>query len=415
MKGSVTKYAIAGSSRPRWRYRIDAGTDETGRRIQEGRGGFAKEGEAETAMKRHIAELQDRVEVSARAAERAAAPAPKTLGAWLREWLDTYAPARCQPKTLERYRGLAAYITEAGGPCAGIAQTPLAELKHAPIEAALYALMRAKGKRRQHISARSVRHVAGVLNVALNKAFRLDLIAVNPMLRVELPNAEAKDAFSLTMDQIQALRAACRGDWTFALIEVALATGARRGEILALQWADIDWATSTLTISRSLEQTKAGLRIKKPKSNKQRAIRLPQWSGITVLQFLRSEQREQRRLFAGDYRDNDLVFCQPDGRYLEPDLISQVIVRRMRKAGIEVGSLHTLRHTHTSILLSLGVPLSAISARLGHSDTNVTARIYAHAIPADDQRAADAWDSALGSANGNRTRIRRVLAFPISY
>jgi integrase len=72
-----------------------------------------------------------------------------------------------------------------------------------------------------------------------------------------------------------------------------------------------------------------------------------------------------------------------------------VIVRRMRKAGIEVGSLHTLRHTHTSILLSLGVPLSAISARLGHSDTNVTARIYAHAIPADDQRAADAWDSAL--------------------
>jgi hypothetical protein len=124
------------------------------------------------------------------------------------EWLDTYAPDRCQPKTLERYRGLVAYVN-GDAPCATIAQTLLGELRHAPIEAALYALLRAKGKRREHISARTVRHVAGVLNVALNKAFRLELISVNPMLRVELPSVETKDAFSLTPDQVQALRAVC--------------------------------------------------------------------------------------------------------------------------------------------------------------------------------------------------------------
>ena len=121
---------------------------------------------------------------------------------------------------------------------------------------------------------------------------------------------------------------------------------------------------------------------------------MPQ-SGIAALQFLRDQQREHRRLFAGDYQDNNLVFCQPDGNYYDPDLVSQVIVRRMRKANLKQGSLHTLRHTHASNLLSRGVPLPAVSARLGHSDPNVTARIYSHALPADDQRAADVWDNLI--------------------
>lgn len=214
------------------------------------------------------------------------------------------------------------------------------------------------------------------------------------MLRVELPAVEKKDAFSLTPDQIQALRAICRGGWTFPLIEIALATGALRGEMLALQWSDVDWSKSILTISKSLEQTEAGLRIKRPKNNKQRCERLPN-SGIVALQFLREQQREHISLFAGDYQNNDLVFCQADGRYHEPDLVSQIIVRRMRKAGIKKGSRHTLRYTHASNLLSRGVPLPAVSARLGHSDPNVTARIYSHALPADDQRAADVWDTVI--------------------
>ena len=100
-------------------------------------------------------------------------------------------------------------------------------------------------------------------------------------------------------------------------------------------------------------------------------------------------------MFSGDYQDHGLIFCQPDGNYHEPDLVSQVIVRRMRWAGITGASFHTLRHTHASNLLSRGVPLPAVSARLGHADANVTARVYSHALPADDQRAADVWDSII--------------------
>src|ERR1017187_10798025 len=120
-------------------------------------------------------------------ARSGAPPVPgKNVGEWLQQWLDTYALDRCQPKTLERYRQLAAYLlkTSSGEPSA-LAQTPLADLTHQQLEATFYGLLKAKGKRRKHISARTVRHVAGLLNVALNKAFKLEFIQVNPMLRVE--------------------------------------------------------------------------------------------------------------------------------------------------------------------------------------------------------------------------------------
>jgi len=176
-----------------------------------------------------------------------------------------------------------------------------------------------------------------------------------------------------------------------------LAIGARRGELLALEWADLDWVSDTLTITKSLEQTRAGLRINWPKNGKTRSCRLAQ-SAVVALQFLREQQVEHRRMFSGDYQDHGLIFCQPDGKHHEPDLVSQVIVRRMRRAGITGASFLTLRHTHASNLLSRGVPLPAVSARLGHADANVTARVYSHALPADDQRAADVWDGIVNDA-----------------
>ncbi|MCX6625080.1 MAG: site-specific integrase [Acidobacteria bacterium] len=476
MIGSVTKYPVSGTSRPRWRYRLSIGMDPQGKRLYATAAGFGTEKAARDAMgarKKEIdqtsavpplrlfihppsliggqpailtikfgapisqpnlrvglttsdptaiapefvlfkpGEDSSTVEVQTQPVDEEVTlfvtatagqvsgsvsltlvPSPPaepeyTLNSWLQHWLDRYAPERCQPKTLERYRQLAGYLDRTG-----IAETRLRALTHSGIEEGLYNLLKAPGKRREHVSARSVRHVAALLNVALNKAYRLDLLAVNPMARVELPTVQKKDAASLSPDQMQKLRETCRGDWTFALVELALAIGARRGELLALTWDDIDWITRTVTLSKSLEETKAGLRLKRPKSNKSRSCQIPR-STIIALQFLHDQQAEHRRLFGPDYQDLGLIFCQPDGAYCAPHLVSQVIVRRMRTAGIESGSLHTLRHAHASNLLSKGIPLPAVSARLGHSDSNVTGRIYSHALPADDQRSADVWDTII--------------------
>jgi len=386
--GSVSKYLTRTGLRL-WRFRFD-GDQVQGKRLQLSKAGYSTRGAAMDAMSGAIKEYAQSKKLPI-----AAPPAKETVADWLRMWLRDYAPHRCGPKTLERYWQLAKYVLNAAeGEVAVLAGTALAELRHTTIESALYALLRQPGKRREHLSPKSVRGVAGVLSVAFNEAFRLDKIQVNPLLRVKLPKVDRVEARALTPEEMERLRAMCRGDWTLTFIDIALATGARRGELLALEWADIDWLGATLSISKSIEQTAAGLRVKRPKNGHMRKFRLGQ-TAIASLRFLQEHQQENRRLIGTDYRC-ELVFSKPDGSRLLPDLVSQTIVRRFRKAGIKDASLHTLRHTHASNLLSKGVPLSAVSARLGHADTNITAKIYSHALPDDDARAADAWETVIG-------------------
>jgi integrase len=401
--GSVIKYTTKSGHRL-WRYRFD-GDPVDGKRRMISAQGFKTHGEANQNLQLAVTAYMERKELPA-AAVPPPTPTPKqTLAEWVRVWLRDYAPNKCSPLTLERYHGLAGYILDATvGEPAQLAAMPLDEVDHRLVEAALYYLLRAPAKRRKHLSSKSVREVASVLSVALNKAFKLGLINVNPLLRVELPKIErAEEARSLVPGEVQRLREVCRGDWTFWLIELALATGCRRGELLALTWADVDYIASKLKISKSLEQTrKGGLRVKPPKSGKTRRIRIGM-TAITTLRFLQEQQDEFRRLCGADYKNLGLVFCQLDGSHLEPDLVSQVIVRRLKKAGINNASLHTLRHTHASILLSKGVPLTAVSKRLGHADVNITARIYSHALPDDDDRAAAAWEVWSGPESTRET------------
>jgi integrase len=218
-------------------------------------------------------EYIDAFHVRSQAPPAAPPPAPEIrFGEWLCKWLDHYAVHRCQPKTMERYRELAAYVTSATeGEIAALANLPLSAAGRKEIKPALFALLRLKGKRREHLSPKTVRHIAGVLSAALSDAVELEMLPANPMLRLKgLPASDPTDARSLTPDEMHALRDVCRGDWTFVLVELALASGARRGELLALRWADIDWAARILSVNKSLEQTLAGLRVKSTKGKKPR-------------------------------------------------------------------------------------------------------------------------------------------------
>jgi integrase len=93
--------------------------------------------------------------------------------------------------------------------------------------------------------------------------------------------------------------------------------------------------------------------------------------------------------------DLDLVFCHPDGTYIRPSTVTKAARRIAKKAGLAGVSLHTMRHSHGSQLLSLGVPLPTVSKRLGHANTHVTATIYSHALPQDEIAAAEIWNKAM--------------------
>jgi hypothetical protein len=251
--GSVSKYRTKTGARL-WRYRFDSDPVD-GKRCVISKQGFGTRGEANTAMRIAIDEYRP-----AKLTQTLPPPSPtETVADWVRIWLRDYAPHQCSPKTLERYQELANYLLKATeGEPALLAAMPLADMKHTTVEAALYAILRQPAKRRKHLSPKTVREIGSVLSVALNEAFRLDKIVVNPMLKVKLPKAVRTKVRALNPDEVQSLREACRGDWTFVFVEIAMATGCRRGELLALEWPDVDFLTNTLTISKSVEQTAAG-------------------------------------------------------------------------------------------------------------------------------------------------------------
>jgi integrase len=95
----------------------------------------------------------------------------------------------------------------------------------------------------------------------------------------------------------------------------------------------------------------------------------------------------------GLLQDNQLVFCRPEGGYYSPDRVGARVSELMKSAGLEGVSLHSLRHTHASELLSKGVPIPTVAKRLGHANANVTLSIYAHALEADEVAAAKIWET----------------------
>ena len=134
--------------------------------------------------------------------------------------------------------------------------------------------------------------------------------------------------------------------------------------------------------------------MKSTKSGEPRKFSIPEFA-VEVLKAHREEQDRDRAMFGSDYHDHGLVFCQPNGDYYSPDHRGQRVSELMRQCGLEGVSLHSLRHSCATILLSNGVPLAVVSEQLGHANQNITLSIYSHAIPADKRAAASVWNNAM--------------------
>ena len=119
-----------------------------------------------------------------------------------------------------------------------------------------------------------------------------------------------------------------------------------------------------------------------------------------MLEAHRLRQDEFRRQFGADYRtDLDLIFANPDGTELKPDSISATVSRITRQLGLPKGtSLHTVRHSHASILLERGVAMTTVSERMGHSSVRTTADIYSHALRGKDREAAEIFGKVMQAA-----------------
>jgi integrase len=192
---------------------------------------------------------------------------------------------------------------------------------------------------------------------------------VNPVTNSEPPIPAKRKGTALTTVQQDLLIASATGPWcmmTYLTVDAAL--GARRGEVLALRWQDIE--SGRVTIARSLSQTKEGLTFKNTKEENILVIGLPP-SELGALEAHRKQQDQFRAQFGPTYRhDLDLIFSEPDGTPLKPNSISATVsalFKRLKIPKPKGAALHLLRHSHGSHLLANGVPLPVVSQRLGHS------------------------------------------------
>jgi integrase len=237
--------------------------------------------------------------------------------------------------------------------------------------------------------------VVGVKNEILSK----NVVAVH-----SAPAVSSPDIDWLLQDQIPVLLRKLEGHGLFHIAVLALATGCRRGELLALRWRNLDLDAMTVTIEESLEQTKGQLRFKPPKTKAgKRTLTLPP-NAVAIMRQHHAKQGELRlALGLGKAGADDLVFCtwDRDGRPapIPPNNLSRDWARTVKALeDAPAVSFHGLRHTVASLLIAGGHDVVAVARHLGHRDGTVTLKRYAHFFKAKDDAAAALIGAALRAA-----------------
>jgi integrase len=319
-------------------------------------------------------------------------PSRMTVDAFLDRWERDWATANVSPKTLERYLELLRLHVRPR-----IGKMMLQKLRPVTLSE-LYAALLIDGRGAAGgLAPRTVGHVHRVLHRALGHAVQWSLIGASPATNVSPPRVTDTEIEILRPAQIAAARRALAGKSIYPLFMVALGTGMRRGEMLALRWQDVDLDAGLARIERSLEQTKAGLRFKAPKTRHgRRSVTLPA-AVISELRAHRAAQAALRlRLGQGKAPDDSLVFCHHDGTPKTPDGLTKEWTRAAAKAGLAV-TLHALRHTHASQLIASGMDVLTVSRRLGHGSAAITLRVYGHLFANTDDQAARVMDAAFST------------------
>jgi integrase len=318
-----------------------------------------------------------------------------TLAEFLDAW-ELSVATRVTPKTLERYIDLMkSFVRPRLGACR---IQDLRNVSFTDFYAKLLREGRGSAEAPKPLSARTVGHVHRVLHSALEEAIAQRLIGHNPTRLAKRPREEQKEPEILTEHQVPELLRKLKDHPLYPIVSFALASGMRRGELLALRWKDLDLDAARAKVEHSIEETRNGLRVKPPKSRAgRRSIRLPASSVLEMRAHWKWQQELRLKLGLGKAPDDALVFAHPDGSIIAPSELTDTWRRltRSKSLGLPKVTFHALRHTHVSQLIAAGLDVVTISKRIGHSSPALTLRVYAHRFSNTDDRAAQVIEAAM--------------------
>lgn len=247
------------------------------------------------------------------------------------------------------------------------------------------------------LSPRTLKTIHAVLRRALNQAVRWRLIPRNVCADVSIPRISKRKMQSLSMEQAKKLLEVSKGSELKVFITLALMTGMRRGELLALRWSNVDFTMGSLSIDRSVGYiTGYGFVEDDPKTlSGNRAIPLPRLV-MDLLQQHHIDQLEVRSKAGANWQDNNLVFSTRRGKYFSITLLYRQFNNVLKEAELPHMRLHDLRHSAATILLALGVHPKIVQERLGHSQISMTMDTYSHVLPSMQQEATGRLDTLFG-------------------
>jgi integrase len=323
-------------------------------------------------------------------------PGKTTLAEFLKRWLREYAQPNLSPRTVEGYESI---VRQHLAPNLG--NIPLTQIKPEHLQR-YYSEMLSGGRcdGGGSLNPVTVRQHHMVLHRALHIAVKWGLISRNPADAIDLPHCQRPEMHVMNEDNIKAFLEAAKSTPYYVLFYMALFTGMRRSELLALRWCDVDLILGQISVNRSLHHLRdKSLVFRTPKTAKgRRTIALPP-SAILVLKE-HKEQQEQIRLMLGTLLvDDDLVFSQSDGRPLLPDTVSHAWAKLAQRNGLKGIRLHDARHSHASLMLKQGIHPKIVQERLGHASIQVTLDTYSHVAPGLQQAAAARFDEAFATTS----------------
>jgi integrase len=318
-------------------------------------------------------------------------PAPtgsETVADFLAPWLTGAAPT-LKPLTVRRYREVVeGYLVPALGRRRLVDLTP----QHV---GTMYGELLGRG-----LAPKTVQLAHTVLHRALTQAVRWGKVGRNVTDLVDPPRVPRAEAATLTPLQLSRLGAAAHGHRLEALFVLAMLTGMRRGELLALRWGAVDLDRRVVEVRGTLQRVPGGAVVAEPKSaTSRRAIALGE-DAIAALRAHRARQAQERLLAANLWqgREDGFVFTNETGRTVALNTVAVAWSRLLGRAGLRHVPFHALRHAATTLTVAANVAPKVAARRLGHASASLTLDRYSHVTDDLERAAAAAVEAVLRQA-----------------
>lgn len=308
------------------------------------------------------------------------------LSVYLENWLETVKkPPIVRLSTYDKYKW---YLKKYINPALGHIRLRLLSPQHVQ---SFYSQKLDEG-----LSPGTVRNLHLVLHSAMKNAVKWNLVSRNVVGLVTRPTRNTYEAQVLTIEQARTLLETAKNHKMWALLVVALATGMRHGELLALRWDDVDFQGGKLFVHRAVSKLNGrGYVEHEPKTKKgRRTIVLPS-SVVDVLREHRDYVEQLRRDAGDNWLGLGLVFPNTRGNFIERAKLWHMLNKVVEQAGLPHMRFHDLRHSAATIMLAMGIHPKVVQEILGHSSISVTMDLYSHVLPSVQQEAAGKVDGVL--------------------